>query len=97
MARRFAPRTSSWITTPGEARLVMTNTCSVFMSRGGSTRRGLRRKRHGPESVMAEALRAVAIPLHHHAWRSQARDDKHVFSVHEQRRQHAEGPASKGA
>jgi hypothetical protein len=29
MAGRFAPWLSSWITTPGEARLVMTNTCSL--------------------------------------------------------------------
>ena len=37
MARRSAPWPSSWITTPGGARLVMTNTCSLA---GGKARRG---------------------------------------------------------
>ena len=30
-----------------------------------------------PEECHGEALRAVAIQLDHHAWQSQARDDKH--------------------
>ena len=37
MARRSAPWPSSWITTPGGARLVMTNTCPLA---GGKARRG---------------------------------------------------------
>jgi hypothetical protein len=32
-----------------------------------------------PRGCHGEAPRAVAIQLDYHAWRSQARDDKHVF------------------
>src|SRR6476661_2600840 len=40
---------------------------------------GLRDGDNEPRECHGEALRAVAIQLDHHAWRSQARDDKHVF------------------
>jgi hypothetical protein len=40
---------------------------------------GLRDRGNEPRECHGEALRAVAIQLDHHAWRSQARDDKRVF------------------
>ena len=56
--------------------------CGVFsnpvIARGG-TKRSLRDSGNGREKCHGEALRAVAIQLDHHAWRSQARDDKDAF------------------